>query len=177
VTAEPTHEAPQPSPTPVIEGRYGTFSGVATGADLSLQLRWAQTRAAWNIFATWPVTGGGPGVIIPWINWDGELVAESWADTPVTILAKFGIFGLVIWGALGWAVLKTLRRLRRGNEASLTARSALLGFATGLVVLTPLGPQLEDKGTALAMIMLLGTVFAAMRTSVPEAYAEPDVAP
>jgi hypothetical protein len=108
-------------------------------------------------------------VSIPWVNWDGSLVMESWADTPLTILAKFGLLGILIWIVLGWATVTTLRHLRSRGVDGLTVRSAILGFAAGIVALTPLGPQLEDKGTGLAILLLLGIAFATLR----EVPAEP----
>jgi hypothetical protein len=161
-------ETPVSTPTPEAPGRFGTIDEVATGSDASLRLRWAQTVAAWNIFLSSPLVGRGLGVPIPWINLDGTLVAESSADTPVAVLAKFGLFGIVIWTALTWATISTLRRLRRNGAQRSVARSALLGFATGLVVLAPFGAQLEDKGTGLALIMLLGLALAVIRTHQPD---------
>jgi hypothetical protein len=112
--------------------------------------------------------GRGLGVSIPWIDYDGKLIAEYWSDTPIAVLAKFGVFGIVIWAALGWATVITLLRMRRDRRAGSITRPALLGFATGLVVLSPFGPQLEDKGTGLALILLLGLWLAVIRTSEPD---------
>jgi hypothetical protein len=134
------------------------------GSDISLRLRWAQTVSAWNIFVSSPLVGRGLGVPIPWIDWDGTLMATFSADTPLTVLAKFGLFGIVIWVALAWATISTLRRLRRTGGPGSFARSALLGFATGIVVLAPFGSQLEDKGTGLSLILLLGLALAIIRT-------------
>ncbi len=74
---------------------------------------------------------------------------------------------------IGWATVRTLRHLRNVGPPAAVARSALLGLAIGLIVLAPLGPQLEDKGTALALILLLGLAFAVIRASEPD---EPSLA-
>jgi hypothetical protein len=154
-------------PTPDNGGRFGTIDEVVAGSDDSLRLRWAQTQAAWNIFAGSPLVGRGLGVPIPWVNTDGRAFADFSADTPLAVLAKFGLFGIVMWAALGIATFATLRRLGNLGRPGRAVQSALLGFATGLVVLTPFGPQLEDKGTGLALILLLGLALAAIRTSDP----------
>jgi hypothetical protein len=168
-TPEPTlAETPVPTPTPEDAGRFGTLVGVVSGTDQSMHLRWEQTQAAWNIFVSSPLVGRGLGVPIPWIDYDGKLVAEFWSDTPIAVLAKFGVFGIAIWAALGWATMLTLRRMRRDRRPGSATRPALLGFATGLIVLSPFGPQLEDKGTGLALILLLGLAFAVIRTSKPD---------
>jgi hypothetical protein len=165
-TPEPTPmETPVPAPTPEDPGRFGTLEEVVAGNDVSLRLRWAQTVAAWNIFVTSPIIGRGLGVPIPWIDANNKPVAEFWSDTPLSVLAKFGLFGIAIWGALGWATIVTLRRLRHHGRPGSAIRSALLGFATGLVVLSPFGPQLEDKGTGLALVLVLGLALAVIRTS------------
>jgi len=155
-------------PIPEDAGRFGTLDEVVTGNDVSLRLRWDQTVAAWNIFVSSPLVGRGLGVTIPWINSDGKPVIEFSADTPITVLAKFGLLGIVIWVTLGWATISTLRRLRQTGRPGSVARSALLGLATGLVVLSPFGAQLEDKGTGLALVLLLGIAFAVIRTSGPD---------
>lgn len=154
-----------PSPTPDDPGRFGTLTEVASGSDISMRLRWAQTQSAWNVFISSPLVGRGLGVPIPWTDYDGTTVAAFTADTPVTILAKFGLLGIVMWVALGWATVMTLRRLRRLGPAGWVARSALLGLATGLVALSPFGAQLEDKGTGLALILLLGLALSVIRTA------------
>lgn len=159
---------PAPTPTPQDGGRFGTIDDVVSGSDASLRLRWAQTVAAWEIFVSSPIVGRGLGVSIPWINVDGTLVNYFLADTPVTVLAKFGLFGIVIWAAIGWATVVTLRRARRLGRPATVARAALLGLATGLILLSPFGAQLEDKGTGLALILLLGLAFAVIRTAEPD---------
>jgi hypothetical protein len=165
--AEPTSAVTPAPTTPEDPGRFGTIAGVLSGTDQSLRLRWEQTRAAWTIFVGSPLVGRGLGVSIPWIDYDGKLIAEYWSDTPIAVLAKFGVFGIVIWAALGWATIVTLRRMRRVRQTESATRSALLGFATGIVLLAPFGPQLEDKGTGLALILLLGLWLAVIRTSGP----------
>ncbi|MDQ6795890.1 MAG: hypothetical protein M3067_13955 [Chloroflexota bacterium] len=158
-----------PTPTPVPDpGRFGTIDAVVAGSDVSLRLRWAQTVSAWNIFLSSPLVGRGLGVPIPWIDWDGTLVATFSADTPLTVLAKFGLMGIVIWVALAWATISTLRRLRRTGRPGAIPRAALLGFATGIIVLAPFGAQLEDKGTGLALILLVGLALAVIRSSERE---------
>lgn len=152
-----------PAPSPTDDGRFGTIDDVISGTDASLRLRWAQTISAWNIFISSPLVGRGLGVSIPWIDVDGSLINYYFADTPITVLAKFGIFGVAIWVAVGWATIATLRQLREVGSPGSIARSALLGFATALVVLSPFGAQLEDKGTALGLILLLGLAFAVIR--------------
>jgi hypothetical protein len=153
------------SPTPNDDGRFGTLTAVVSGSDTSMGLRWAQSVAAWNAFVSSPIVGRGPGVVITWVDDSGNTVAGYTADTPLTVLAKFGLAGLVIWIALAWASIETLQRLRRAGGVSLDARSAFLGLAVGLVALAPFGAQLEDKGTGLAIILFLGLALSVTRAT------------
>jgi hypothetical protein len=109
------------------------------------------------------VLGGGLGVTVAWVNSAGRLVQEFTADTPVLLLAKFGILGLLLVGILVWATFRTIQDLLAGGAATRTARLSIIGFAAALVALTPFGWQLEDKGTGLATILLLGLALASAR--------------
>ena len=156
------------SPTLDDGGRFGTLGAVVSGSDTSMGLRWAQYVSAWNVFVSSPVVGRGPGVAITWTDDGGNIVSTYTADTPLTVLAKFGLAGVIIWVVLGWASIQTLRRLRRAGGVLLDARSALLGLAVGLVALAPFGAQLEDKGTGLAIILVLGLALSAIRVADAE---------
>jgi hypothetical protein len=159
----------RPTPDPhSLEGRFDTFGSVLTGRDASLQDRVAQTRAAWDVFLTSPLVGSGLGVVVPWTTTAGRLETQFTADTPLLVLAKFGVLGLVLVGVLGGAWVITIRRLKHGGEIAQVSRLALVGFGAAIVVLTPFGWQLEDKGTGLAVILLLALAFTeAHQAGVP----------
>lgn len=159
-----TQGGPRSTPDPhSLEGRFDTFGSVLTGRDASLQDRIAQTRAAWDLFATSPIVGGGLGVVVPWTTTAGRLETQFTADTPLLVLAKFGLLGLVLVGVLVGAWLGTIRGLKGGGATTQVSRLALVGFGAAIVVLTPFGWQLEDKGTGLAVILLLALAFSEAR--------------
>lgn len=170
VPTEPSAE-PEPTPTPVpipsptdpLAGRYDTVDGILSGQDASLRERIAQSMAAWNVFVASPLVGGGLGVTIGWVDSSGALVEKFTADTPLVVLAKFGLLGLVLVGVIGWATYRTVRSLRRGGGTTRVARLSIIGFAAAMVALTPFGAQFEDKGTGLAIILLLGFALASLR--------------
>jgi hypothetical protein len=147
----------------ILGGRFDTFGSVLTGRDASLQDRIAQTRAAWDSFLTSPLIGNGLGVVVTWTRTSGRLQTEFTADTPVLVLAKFGVLGFVIVGIIGGAWIITIRRLRPGGEITQVSRLTLVGYGAATVVLTPFGWQLEDKGTGLALIVLLALAFTEAR--------------
>lgn len=159
-----TQGDPRSTPDPhSLEGRFDTFGSVLAGRDASLQDRIAQTRAAWDLFVSSPIIGGGLGVAVPWTTTSGRLETQFTADTPLLVLAKFGVLGLVLVGVLAGAWLITIRRLKPGGADTQVSRLALVGFGAAIVVLTPFGWQLEDKGTGLAVILLLALVFSEAR--------------
>jgi hypothetical protein len=67
---------------------------------------------------------------------------------------------------LGWSAIALIRSLGSLGPTSTAARLALVGFTVGIVALTPFGWQFEDKGTGLALIVLLGYVVASARESL-----------
>jgi hypothetical protein len=137
--------------------RFDSIGTVLTGQDVSMQERLSQTRAVWAVFLTSPIVGGGLGVSIPWTDPRGVYHTDNafTADTPILVFAKFGLLGSLLLVALGWAVITTVRSLGRGGRATRDSWLATIAFASALVVLMPFGWQLEDKGTALAVVLVL----------------------
>ena len=156
--------SPGATPDPhTLEGRFDTFGSVLTGHDASLQDRIAQTRAAWDIFLTSPVVGSGLGVLVPWTTTSGRVETQFTADTPLLVLAKFGVLGIVLVVVIAAAWLMTIRRLKGDGWITRTSRLALVGYGAAIVILTPFGWQLEDKGLGLAVIVLLALAFSERR--------------
>jgi hypothetical protein len=169
--------ASEPSTAEVLGARYGSIDAILNGQDQSLKERIAQTQAAWAVFVSAPVLGAGLGANVRWVNTTGKIVEGFTADTPVVVLAKFGILGLLLVGSLAWAGLRTIRDLDAvDGPAGPVARRSWIGFATGIIALTPFGSQLEDKGASFAVILLLGLAVAALRESGGRSFAaEPRV--
>jgi hypothetical protein len=152
---------------PDLTGRYDTFGAVLAGNDPSLRERLSQTWALWAVFLQSPLVGTGLGATVSWVDSDGRTRTDTMftADTPVLVLAKFGILGLVIVGVLAWATISTVRTLLR-RHSTREASLILIAFATGMVALTPLGWQVEDKGTGLAIVLLVGLALVDIRESI-----------
>jgi hypothetical protein len=158
--------APGASPTPPgrsLGGRFGTFDTVIAGRDDSFQERLTQTRAAWDAFLASPIVGQGLGATVTWVRVTGATEAEFTADTPVLVLTKFGILGLGLVAVIGWAIVTTIRNLSSGGRGTNATRLSFVAVAAGIVALTPFGWQLEDKGTGLAIILLLAFALSEAR--------------
>jgi hypothetical protein len=122
-------------------------------ASQSLTERVTQSRVAWKSFAGAPLDGVGPGHNYVWRDQVDQLHIGSAMDTPVLFLAKFGLLGigfLFLAGYWGREFVRTLGTRRRGEPA----RLALIGYSAFWLLFLPLGLPLEDKGFALAMILL-----------------------
>ncbi|MGZ6344115.1 MAG: O-antigen ligase family protein [Candidatus Limnocylindrales bacterium] len=170
-----------PSPTAppdVLSGRFESVGSVVSdpASDASIKERVAQYEATWRLFTQNPLLGAGPGHAIEWTDVSGIARHEFTADTPLVYLAKFGLLGLLALVPVVWAYLRTLLAAFRWTGRSAVAL-ALLGYGVTILVGLPLGFAIEDKGTSLALILLLALAFgdvarASAGATVPESTTE-----
>ncbi len=94
-------------------------------------------------------------------------------DTPLTVVAKFGVVGSTIIVAFLVQVFWCGRRVRLlvGPSIPLTA---LRGFAVLCIAGIPFGSMLEDKGLTIALMLLVSLVAARTRDSI-DSQAHKDV--
>jgi hypothetical protein len=165
--ASATSASPTPVPTRNLTERYESIGSVLAGQDASFQERVSQSRAVWASFLDSPIVGGGLGVPIPWTDPAGVLHTDNafTADSPILVLAKFGVLGLGLVVVLVWAAAATIRRLSGGGVATREAWLATIGLAFGILLLMPFAWQLEDKGSALATTLVLAFGLVQMRDS------------
>jgi O-antigen ligase len=123
--------------------------------DQSYIARLNETHAAWRLFRQSPVTGVGPGYQIEWKDAEGGSHSTPYVDSPVGFLSDFGLFGLVVLVALGFAVVSTLRGLRRATGFRSPAQLALLGFAATVCAWSVNQVAFEDKGLVPGLVLLL----------------------
>jgi hypothetical protein len=153
-----------------VLGRFGSLldpSDLAAN-DQSFLIRLTQTRALASEFASDPLLGVGLGHEFEWTDpLSGETRSALFAlDSPLLVPAKFGMIGVVLIVGLFGAYVSVLRRLIRNPDVY---RCALVGF--GVVVLLSLlltGAGIEDKGSSLALILLLAlSLPGRVRTETP----------
>jgi hypothetical protein len=144
----------------VIGDRFESIGDVVRNpaADPSYRERLAQYEAAWRLFASSPIVGVGPGHPLEWTRVSGVVRDTFTADTPLVLVAKFGLLGLLAFIPFVLAYADTLRRLRVRSSQSVVGLT-LVGFAAAAIFGLPLGFLIEDKGTSLALILLLGLAF------------------
>jgi hypothetical protein len=126
-----------------------------TEEDNSYFDRQDQTRAAWALFRSDPLFGVGPGHLIRWTTSSGFRRDTPTVDTPVGFLADFGLVGLLAAGMLVIAFVSVLRRLRKRAGERTTPQLALIGFGAILLAYSLLQVPFEDKGLAVALLLLL----------------------
>jgi hypothetical protein len=144
-------------PGPDLEDRFLSIDDVVAGRDQSLQMRIQQTQTAWVVFSSSPLVGVGLGYQFPFMRTPTTQIRISYLDTPASIIAKFGVLGLLLVGVLAGAFLLVIRAMIRRDGTSWRALT-MVAYGAILLALTPLGQPLEDKGTGLALVFLLALV-------------------
>jgi hypothetical protein len=175
----PTVSAPPARPD-VIGTRWGSLPGLLDqpARDDSISERVAQYRATAALIAASPLLGKGPGLAIDWTDISGFARSAFTADTPLVFPAKFGLLGVVALFPLLVAYLGLLRRLLRLPDRPSVVGLTLAGYAAASIAALPLGFLLEDKGTSLALILVLGLAFNELRSArATDGAARADVAP
>lgn len=137
-----------------LEDRFSTLDDITSGRDQSLQLRLEVTRIAWQTFLQAPLLGTGLGHEFSFMETPIREYRGLTLDTPVVVLAKFGILGLLLSGVLTAAFFRVIRGMIRSGETGWPALT-LVGYGAVLLALVPLGWPPEDKGTAFALVFLL----------------------
>ncbi len=120
-------------------------------SDESLRGRRFQTHAAMESFETAPIMGVGPGHPISGSGYSGA--EESYfVDSPAGFLAKFGAVGLVGLIAFLWLLA---RFLAESKARTTPAGLGLIAFLVTGIAWSVLGTPFDDKGTGLALGLLL----------------------
>jgi hypothetical protein len=155
----PPETPPEQRPTEVIGRRVDSIDDLVVnpGGDASMRERISQTVGAWNVFTANPVLGAGPGLAIEWSDWVGKARAGYDLDSPVLLLAKFGLAGafaaagwLIAFGRLSAAVLP---RVRGSPEFVL-----LVGQIVVFLYASIFSPPMQDKGMSFALMLVLALI-------------------
>lgn len=141
--------------------------------DPSYQERASQTRAAWRAFKAHPVTGAGPGYSFHWTEYTGMERSGFTIDSPLAVLAKFGLLGVLLCLATAGESLRVVVARLRDPGVGDSMPLALACFLATAAVTALLVSPVEDKGFSLAFVLLLA---AALPSAEPgEGGAEAEV--
>jgi hypothetical protein len=149
------HPATTPDPN-VLGDRVASLPSLVSNptSDASIRERIAQYEATWILFASSPLLGVGPGHSIEWVDVSGFDRTGYTADTPLVMPAKFGAAGILVFMGFAAAYLSIARQALRQTPHTPVAMT-FVGYAATIFVGLPLGFPVEDKGTSLALILLL----------------------
>jgi hypothetical protein len=125
---------------------------LAPNADNSYQERAIEGRLALTRFEQHPLVGTGPGFVFEWSTRFGRLKSGLTIDTPLSLLAKFGVFGALLAIAVFGAVRRVVRASGDGQYGA--AGLALCGLLVLWIVSLPFGLPFEDKGCAFSLMLL-----------------------
>lgn len=130
-----------------IAGRWSLLlSAIGDPAgDASLASRAAQTDTAWRLFLSSPIFGVANGLTAATAGGDTA------GDTPIALLAGYGLVGLAVVVALmlGWIGLA----LRRPLGAK-WPRATMIGMLMAAVTFSFILPIVQDKGLAFAFLLV-----------------------
>ncbi|MGY1740239.1 MULTISPECIES: O-antigen ligase family protein [unclassified Blastococcus] len=153
-----------------IEQRLVTLQAVFSGglsADQSGRIRLLAFRIATDEWNAFPLLGRGFGHVYPNPN-DLMLPGSFQLDTPILLLAKFGLLGsgLLLGGLV--LVLSPMWTAKRLIGGRLPEQAVLRGFSAIMLGVLAILPPTEDKGFALSLPLLLLLVGAALRERLAE---------
>ena len=125
-----------------------------SGGDLSLQERLQAVAWTNDVFQANLLFGTGPGHRYP----NGALTLDS----PVTLLAKWGLIGGLAFAGFLVAIALVSRRVHRAGTFT-PANAVCRGFLFVVLAITPFGGAFEDKGFALAIALLIAILASSAR--------------
>ncbi|MGF1653848.1 MAG: O-antigen ligase family protein [Actinomycetales bacterium] len=114
-------------------------SVVATRGSLSSSWRVDQHRAAWEVVASRPLTGAGPGAVpLEWTTADGTVLRARYVhDEYVQVLAEVGAVGgvllVAVLAALAAVAIRGIRGARTAADGA-TAAAAVAGAGAAFAV-------------------------------------------
>lgn len=139
----------------VSESRSGSAAGQ------SWQMRMEQTQLAWRTFQDHKVVGAGLGHRFPYEDPFGRVTRDYFLDTPVILIAKLGLVGLLVISMLVAAYGLTCRTLRKTADRLTSA--ALITFLVIWTLTFPLGLPVEEKGFSLGLVFLVALALGSIR--------------
>jgi O-antigen ligase len=125
-------------------------------SDASYRLRATEWGVAWQTFKAHPILGAGLGHTFTWNCSSAGCTTGTLSgynlDTPLTLIAKFGLLGLVALAVVVYSLVHFLR-VRR-ETAQHDAWLALTWYLVFVVTEVPFGSPFESKDFTLGLLLL-----------------------
>jgi len=132
--------------------------------DVSADQRSDMNRVAWHVFLENPFLGLGPGantshywteIISAPIRIRGVLTTPEYLwDTPLGLLADFGLTGVIALSILTWAYLRFARTALH-SATRRTAALALCGWMVTMLFVLPLATPFQDRSIFFGLMFLV----------------------
>jgi hypothetical protein len=131
-----------------------TNLGQLTRSDESARERIGATRIAWRAARAHLALGSGPGSNFSTFGTSlaGISAGTESLDTPVEVIAKYGLVGAAVQTAF---VASLIRRAWRNADGSQQRRLAVLSLAVLIAGYASLKSPIDDKGIVLGLVLLL----------------------
>lgn len=126
----------------------------SSSSDLSISGRISQSEAALEAIKDSPLLGKGGGHVFESKNYLGQPEYRTSIDTPLSIVAKQGIIGTLLFLIILFFIYLYLKKLddKEKNKLSTYYLSSYLSCAAITMLILSIG---EDKGFSLAMVLFL----------------------
>ena len=143
--------------TTAIFDRFSNLGGITNHSveGRSYQERLVQTSLAREAFISNIWIGVSPGHKYEWLTEFGKLKQSFNIDSPLALLANFGLLGLAAATFTWFQIPKFTKLLKSPSDSALIETDALRIFSLTLVVYVLAGSPFEDKGLSFAFMFLL----------------------
>lgn len=122
----------------------------------SLDERSIQSELTLDVFRNHLLFGIGPGYLYEWnVPWSSAAKYAFVIDSPFSIPAKFGLFGVFAFGMTLLVLHKFQSLLARVDERAIPERDTVRGFLLIILLLSLLSSPIEDKGFSFALVLVL----------------------
>jgi hypothetical protein len=149
------------APTAVSSRFTSLLDPSSLADDQSIIERRGQLTASWEGFVGAPLAGRGPGAVYTYRAYTGRQADPiSVIDSPLGALADYGLGALVLIPAVIVAALAAFRHAAGGAQPPFVT-----GWLISLAALQLIISPIEDKGFALALVVLMCLASASRGTS------------
>jgi O-antigen ligase len=150
--------------------RYSEIPQVVAAplSDVSYAGRYVESEAALTMLRTYPVVGTGPGFVYYLAVGRGVTISTVTIDSPLAVVAKFGIVGSLLLLSEWIALMLWIWRIPNGPGRN-PARCALVAYMAFTTMWFFISDPIEDKGFGVGLAYLLA--FA-----LPSAHGADDLA-
>jgi len=140
-----------------VLGRFDGLTQITNDREegRSYQERVVQTSLTADQFQRSPILGVSPGYIYTWKTEFGQVKTAFNVDSPLALLAAFGLVGAVVTAITLRAIFLVCRRLEELAKQPMPELDAIRSLTITMIVYFLAGSPFEDKGLSFSFMALL----------------------